>query len=164
MSRRRSVEVLHRVRDRAAETSIARSIAAAVGAWGPALHQPARALDTAVIATAVTQRRRVPFVGREAELRALDELLCGDTQVICLHGIAGMGKSGLLRAFVQRAHEGGATVFRLDCRADRADRAWVSCTSSSAPRSAGPPTTSQGVPRAPGAASSSRVVVALEQL
>ena len=73
-------------------------------------------MDTAVIATAVPQRRRVPFVGREAELRALEELLRGETQVICLHGIAGMGKSGVLRAFVQRAHEGGASVIELDCR------------------------------------------------
>jgi AAA ATPase domain len=80
------------------------------------LHQGARAVDTAVIATAVPQRRRIPFVGREAELRALEELLCGETQVICLHGIAGMGKSGVLRAFVQRAREGGASVIELDCR------------------------------------------------
>src|SRR3954463_15562158 len=73
--------------------------------------------DTAVIATVVPQRRRVPFVGREAELRALEELLRGETRVICLHGIAGMGKSGVLHAFAQRAHDRGASFIELDCRA-----------------------------------------------
>jgi hypothetical protein len=33
-----------------------------------------------------------------------------------LHGIAGMGKSTLLRAFLEQAAESGATVLILDCR------------------------------------------------
>ena len=73
-------------------------------------------VDTADIATAIPQRRRVPFIGREAELRVLEELLRGETRAVVLHGIAGMGKSALLRAFVERAHEAGAGLIELDCR------------------------------------------------
>ena len=67
-------------------------------------------MHTAHIATAIPQRSQVPFVGREAELLVLDELLGGKTRVVCLHGIAGMGKSCLLRAFVERAHGVCATA------------------------------------------------------
>ncbi len=40
----------------------------------------------------------------------------GETRAVALHGIAGIGKSALLRAFVERAHEAGASVIELDCR------------------------------------------------
>ena len=57
----------------------------------------------------VTAAQRVrPFMGRESELRALSDLLQGDeTRVACLHGIAGVGKSGLVRAFLERARGDG---------------------------------------------------------
>ena len=66
---------------------------------------------------AVAQRVR-PFFGRETELRAMSDLVRdGETQVVCLHGIAGVGKSGLLRAFLDAARDDGAEVLLLDCRA-----------------------------------------------
>jgi len=73
-------------------------------------------VHTALIATAIPQRSRVPFVGREAELRVLEELLRGETRVVSVHGIAGMGKSGVLQAFLERADGAGASVIELDCR------------------------------------------------
>ncbi|MET0521873.1 MAG: winged helix-turn-helix domain-containing protein [Jiangellaceae bacterium] len=57
------------------------------------------------------------FVGREAELRTLTELIDSDeARVAFLHGIAGMGKTVLLRSFAGRAIESGASVLWLDCR------------------------------------------------
>ena len=66
----------------------------------------------------VTAAQRVrPFIGRETELRALSDLLRGDEPwVACLHGIAGVGKSGLVRAFLERARGEDSTVLLLDCR------------------------------------------------
>ena len=66
----------------------------------------------------VTAAQRVrPFVGRETELRVLSGLVHGDeTRVACLHGIAGVGKSGLVRAFLDRAGRDGSSVLLLDCR------------------------------------------------
>jgi Transcriptional regulatory protein, C terminal/AAA ATPase domain len=66
--------------------------------------------------TSVT-KQRTPFVGRTAELRALDDLLTGRARIIHLHGIAGIGKSALVHTFVEHAQEAGATVLELDCRA-----------------------------------------------
>jgi hypothetical protein len=68
------------------------------------------------ITSAATQRSPAPFVGRAAELATLDALLCADARVIHLHGIAGVGKSALVRGFAQRAEAAGATVLELDCR------------------------------------------------
>ena len=66
----------------------------------------------------VTAAERIrPFMGRETELRALSDLLQSDaTAVACLHGIAGVGKSGLVRAFLDRARREGTSVLLLDCR------------------------------------------------
>ena len=66
----------------------------------------------------VTAAQRVrPFIGRETELRALSDLLQRDeTRVACVHGIAGVGKSGLVRAFLDRARRDGSSVLLLDCR------------------------------------------------
>ena len=66
----------------------------------------------------VTAPQRVrPFIGREAELRVLSELIQSDeTQVASLHGIAGVGKSGLAEAFLERARRDGSSVLLLDCR------------------------------------------------
>ena len=56
-----------------------------------------------------------PFFGREAELAALLELADGGpTRVTALHGIAGIGKSGLLAELGERAR---AKVIPFDCRA-----------------------------------------------
>lgn len=55
-------------------------------------------------------------MGREAELQVLEELLRGETRVVSVHGIAGMGKSGVLQAFLERADGVGASVVGLDCR------------------------------------------------
>ena len=66
----------------------------------------------------VTAAQRIrPFMGRETELRALSDLVQGnDTRVACLHGIAGVGKSGLVRVFLDRTHREGSSVLLLDCR------------------------------------------------
>src|SRR5580658_11149023 len=57
------------------------------------------------------------FVGRLEELCSLDAILADEAPVVVhLHGIAGIGKSRLLGAFVQVARAKGATVVRLDCR------------------------------------------------
>ena len=56
------------------------------------------------------------FVGREPELRALAESVDGGTRVVCVHGIAGIGKSALLGAFLDRQRAAGASVVELDCR------------------------------------------------
>src|ERR1700679_3804606 len=57
------------------------------------------------------------FVGRSEELCSLHDILADEGPVVVyLHGIAGIGKSRLLGAFVQLARAEGATVVRLDCR------------------------------------------------
>jgi hypothetical protein len=56
------------------------------------------------------------FVGRSVELCSLHDILADEGPVVVhLHGIAGIGKSRLLGAFVQIARAQGATVVRLDC-------------------------------------------------
>jgi hypothetical protein len=56
------------------------------------------------------------FVGRAEELCLLHDILADDGPVVVhLHGIAGIGKSRLLSAFIQFARAEGATVVRLDC-------------------------------------------------
>src|SRR5580704_5668697 len=57
------------------------------------------------------------FVGRSEELCSLHDILANEGPVVVhLHGIAGIGKSRLLGAFVQVARTQGATAVRLDCR------------------------------------------------
>ena len=50
-------------------------------------------------------------------MRALDDLLRGQTRIVHLHGIAGIGKTALVHTFVEHAQQAGATVVELDCRA-----------------------------------------------
>jgi Transcriptional regulatory protein, C terminal len=65
---------------------------------------------------AVADRVR-SFTGREAELGVLAELVNGvEPRVAYLHAIAGMGKSALLQAFLERARAAGASIVQLDCR------------------------------------------------
>ena len=55
-------------------------------------------------------------MGRDAELQALAESTDGDTLVVCLHGIAGIGKSALLGTFLDRRRAAGTSVVELDSR------------------------------------------------
>jgi len=66
--------------------------------------------------TAIVSSRTGSLVGREPELSALGECVDGGTRVVCLHGIAGMGKSALLSAFLDRRRAVGAGDIVLDCR------------------------------------------------
>jgi len=57
------------------------------------------------------------FVGRDEEIELLSSVLSNDGPlVVCMYGIAGIGKSRLLEAFAKQARSRGATVVRLDCR------------------------------------------------
>ena len=44
------------------------------------------------------------------------EGLDGETRVVCIHGIAGIGKSALLSTFLDRGRAAGSSVVELDCR------------------------------------------------
>ena len=68
------------------------------------------------MASATAAERVRPFIGRETELRALEELMHGEARVACLHGIAGVGKSALVSTFLERAGREGCGVVLLDCR------------------------------------------------
>ncbi|MGH3112871.1 MAG: winged helix-turn-helix domain-containing protein, partial [Gaiellaceae bacterium] len=69
------------------------------------------------MATVTSPARVQPVVGREAELGVLAETVRGsETRVVCLHGIAGMGKSALLGSFYESARAAGMSVVELDCR------------------------------------------------
>lgn len=68
--------------------------------------------------TLTAHRRRV-FTGRDAELRRLRELLLSDRQGCCvvwLHGMAGIGKSTLLRRFADEAAAYDRTARTVDMR------------------------------------------------
>ena len=65
----------------------------------------------------LTQQASETFVGRTNELSILLSALEDRSLVVFVHGIAGIGKSTLLAAFVEQARSRGATVLRLDCRA-----------------------------------------------
>ena len=57
------------------------------------------------------------LIGREKELALLQELVGSpETAVVYLHGIAGIGKSALVTALVQRLGAAGTPVTYLDCR------------------------------------------------
>src|SRR5574341_950694 len=67
------------------------------------------------------------FVGRDDELGSLLSVLDEAGPVLVyVHGIAGVGKSALVSAFVDRARSAGATVVLLDCRAiEPTDRGFI---------------------------------------
>ncbi len=65
----------------------------------------------------LARRSAEGLVGRDEEIAALMECLEDDGPIVTqVHGVAGVGKSGLLRAFCDRARESGATVLALDAR------------------------------------------------
>ena len=67
---------------------------------------------------ALLTERRATLVGREHELAALATLLDDDGPVVAVvHGVAGSGKSALLRAFGSEAVARGAAVVAVDGRA-----------------------------------------------
>jgi len=56
-------------------------------------------------------------VGRDVEVaRLADAVRSPDASVVFLHGVAGLGKSTLLRAFVDCVAASGVSVTCLDCR------------------------------------------------
>jgi len=62
--------------------------------------------------------RAAGLVGRDGEREALLRLLDGEAPVVAyVHGLAGVGKSALLRAFAQDARSRQARVVALDCSA-----------------------------------------------
>lgn len=62
------------------------------------------------------QERAATIVGRDPELASLDRLLADDGPVVAyVEGLAGVGKSTLVRAFAARARGAGATTLELDC-------------------------------------------------
>lgn len=69
------------------------------------------------IAQRTLERTTIDFVGRRRELDLLHGAVAGDrTFVVHVHGIAGIGKSSLLRRFAFEAGETGALVVALDGR------------------------------------------------
>jgi hypothetical protein len=70
------------------------------------------------MATLVARQSEHAFVGREPELQFLGELARGggETRVVQLDGVAGIGKSALLDAFLERARHDDVAIVRLDCR------------------------------------------------
>jgi Transcriptional regulatory protein, C terminal/AAA ATPase domain len=69
------------------------------------------------VTTVAARNRAGSCVGRETELQALAALVrSADQRVGYLYGVAGIGKSVLLRRFLQQATDAGASVLELDCR------------------------------------------------
>jgi len=65
------------------------------------------------IADRMRQAAERSFIGREAELERLEELLFEDGRsVVFVHGIGGIGKTALLRALETRLAANGTTVMR----------------------------------------------------
>jgi hypothetical protein len=70
------------------------------------------------IGAVLAEQAHRSFVGRSGQLRLLEELVgpSGEARVVYLHGDAGIGKSALLAAFLERMQVAGAAVAMLDCR------------------------------------------------
>lgn len=69
------------------------------------------------VATLLEQRRATSIVGRTEELASLRALLDDDVPIVAqIHGIAGIGKTTLLHAFLADARAAGAVVVALDGR------------------------------------------------
>jgi hypothetical protein len=70
------------------------------------------------LAALLDQRSAQGLVGRAQELALLRRMTdrTDESLLIHLHGLAGVGKSTLLDAFIAEERAGGAIVVRLDCR------------------------------------------------
>jgi hypothetical protein len=69
------------------------------------------------VAMLLEQRRATALVGRAEELAALRSMLDDDGPIVTLvHGVAGIGKSTVLSAFLTEARSAGAAVVALDGR------------------------------------------------
>src|SRR5918994_4961869 len=67
---------------------------------------------------AVLDAHDAALPGRAAERDRLLALVAAERPLfVCVHGIAGIGKSALLRAFACDAREHGARVIQFDCGA-----------------------------------------------
>src|SRR5262245_50067720 len=64
----------------------------------------------------LAQRASETFVGRADELSELLHIVDDGPRVMCVHGIAGLGKATLLEQFAQQARAQGVAVVSLDCR------------------------------------------------
>lgn len=65
----------------------------------------------------LSERALAHFAGRDRELKTLLGLFeKSGPLVVHVHGVAGIGKSSLLQAFVGRARAQGTRVVRIDCR------------------------------------------------
>ena len=65
----------------------------------------------------LTKRAIENFIGRTEEIEFLSQVLEQESPVVAhIHGIGGIGKSILLKAFAEEARKRGATVVCLDCR------------------------------------------------
>lgn len=72
---------------------------------------------TEAVGPLLERHSRERLVGRSEELATLRAILDVDGPLVsCLHGIAGVGKTTLLDAFLAEARDGGVAVVRLDCR------------------------------------------------
>jgi hypothetical protein len=78
--------------------------------WPPATVQPA----------AARRREHAPFIGRDAQLstlaRAFDRSTLGRAQMVYLHGGSGMGKTALIRRFLEQLRERDPEVVILEGR------------------------------------------------
>ncbi len=71
----------------------------------------------AAVRSVLERRSHEDLVGRGAELAALRAALTADGPLVsCVHGLAGVGKTTLLDAFLSETRSGGVTVVRLDGR------------------------------------------------
>ncbi len=63
---------------------------------------------------APSSHRAAPFVGRQAELDALQSafarVVAGQPQVVCMHGRSGIGKTALTRRFLDELHDSGRAL------------------------------------------------------
>jgi hypothetical protein len=76
-----------------------------------------RGLTMQKLGDIVSERALAHFAGRERELSTLLGLFeKAGPLVVHVHGVAGIGKSSLLQAFVARARAQGIRVVRIDCR------------------------------------------------
>jgi class 3 adenylate cyclase/tetratricopeptide (TPR) repeat protein len=99
----------------------------------PLRESPPRSVDRAPVATEAAPKDRTllcpELIGREAELARLDsslrEAISGRGRTLLVSGEAGVGKSALLRTFLEHARDTGALVFAGECLEVEARRAFA---------------------------------------